>query len=81
MTPHYNRLDETVLLMGRNIYFEGVIWKIIPELSLFTPSYLEHCCRHKNSVEGSDLPASILSQKRAKPENLTKVYATKFQEK
>ena len=26
-------------MMGCNIHFKGVIWKIIP----FTPSHLEHC--------------------------------------
>ena len=30
MTPHQNRLDETVLMMGHNIYFKGIIRKIIP---------------------------------------------------
>ena len=34
MTPHLNSLDETVLMMGHNIHFDGVIWKIIPKLSL-----------------------------------------------
>ena len=34
MTPHLDRLVETVLMMGRNISFKGVIWKIIPKLSL-----------------------------------------------
>ena len=27
-------------MMGRNMIFKEIIWKIIP----FTPSYLEHCC-------------------------------------
>ena len=30
-------------MMGHNISFFGKIWKIIPKLSLLTPSYLEHC--------------------------------------
>ena len=34
VTPHLNRLSETVLMMGFNIRFKGVIWKIIPKLSL-----------------------------------------------
>ena len=34
VTPHLNRLDETVLMMGHNIRFKGVICKIIPKLSL-----------------------------------------------
>ena len=29
MTPHLNRLGETILMMGSNIPFKGVIWKII----------------------------------------------------
>ena len=33
MTSHQNRLNETVLMMGPNIRFKGVIWKIIPKLS------------------------------------------------
>ena len=37
MTPHENRLDETVLMIGRNIRFKGVTWKIIPKLSLLPP--------------------------------------------
>ena len=28
-------------MVGHNICFKGVIWKIIPKLSLFTPSYPE----------------------------------------
>ena len=38
VTPHLNRLDETVLMMGHNIHFKGILWKIIS----CTPSYLEH---------------------------------------
>ena len=34
VTPHYNRLDETVLMMGHKICFYGEIWLIISELSL-----------------------------------------------
>ena len=34
VTPHYNRLAKTVLMMGHNIIFKGGIWKIIPKLSL-----------------------------------------------
>ena len=34
MTPHKNRLDETVLTMGHKICFCGEIWLIIPKLSL-----------------------------------------------
>ena len=34
VTPHLNRLNETVLMTGHNICFKGVIWKIIPKLSL-----------------------------------------------
>ena len=31
---HWNRLNETVLMMGNNICFDGKIWIIIPELPL-----------------------------------------------
>ena len=34
VTPHSNRLGETVLMMGHNMCFTGEIWKIIPKLSL-----------------------------------------------
>ena len=37
VTPHENRLGKTVLMIGHNIGFKGVIWKIIPELSLLLP--------------------------------------------
>ena len=33
VTPHQNRLDETVLMMGLKICFNGKIWRIIPKLS------------------------------------------------
>ena len=55
VTPHWNRPDETALMMGRSIRLKAVIWKIIP----FTPSNLEtvnkiqkswHCCL-RNKVE------------------------------
>ena len=36
MTPHLNRLDETVLMVGHKIRFYGEILLIIP----VTPSYL-----------------------------------------
>ena len=32
--PHLNRLGKTILVMGRDMSFKGVIWKIIPKLSL-----------------------------------------------
>ena len=35
VTPHQNRRVETVLMMGHNIGFKGVIRKIIPKLSLY----------------------------------------------
>ena len=34
VTPHKNRLNETVLMTGHNICFYGEIWLIIPKLSL-----------------------------------------------
>ena len=34
VTPHLNRLGETVHMMGRNIRFKGAIWKIIPKFFL-----------------------------------------------
>ena len=34
MTPHKNRLGETVLMMGHYIRFKGLFGKIIPKLSL-----------------------------------------------
>ena len=36
VTPHKNRLSEMLLMMGQNICFKGVIWKIIPKLSLLS---------------------------------------------
>ena len=35
MTPHYNRLYETVLMMGNNICFKEVMWKIIPKYPFY----------------------------------------------
>ena len=34
VTPHLNRLGKMILVMGRDMSFKGVIWKIIPKLSL-----------------------------------------------
>ena len=34
LTPHNNRLGETVLMMGHIICFNGKIWIIIPKLFL-----------------------------------------------
>ena len=34
VTPHLNRLNETVLMMGHKIGFYGEMWLIIPKLSL-----------------------------------------------
>ena len=34
VTPRLNRLGKTILVMGRDMSFKGVIWKIIPKLSL-----------------------------------------------
>ena len=34
VTPYKNRLNETVLMVGYNICFKGVLWKIIPKLYL-----------------------------------------------
>ena len=34
MTPHLNRLGKTILVMGRDMSFKEVIWKIIPKFSL-----------------------------------------------
>ena len=34
VTPHLNRLDETVIMIGHNIHFKRVIQKIISKLSL-----------------------------------------------
>ena len=39
VTPRYNCLHETVLMIGHKIWFNGKLWKIIP----VAPSYLEHC--------------------------------------
>ena len=33
VTPHLNRLDETVQMRGHNIWFQWEIRKIIPQLS------------------------------------------------
>ena len=43
MTPHLNRLVETVQMRGHNVQFQCEIRKIIPQLSLNTPYYLELC--------------------------------------
>ena len=37
VTPHLNRLDETVQMMGHNICLQREIRKIIPQLSSNTP--------------------------------------------
>ena len=37
MTPHLNRLDETVQMRGYNIWFQRELRKIIPQLSSNTP--------------------------------------------
>ena len=34
MTPHLDYLGETVLMIGPNMCFKGIIWKIVPKLSL-----------------------------------------------
>ena len=36
VTPHLNRLGETVHMMGHNIRFKGAIWKIIPKFFLLS---------------------------------------------
>ena len=53
VTPHWNRLDETALMLGHNICFKAVMWKIIRNY-LFYPflsgelSYLSIIlCGHK----------------------------------
>ena len=33
MTPHLNRLDETVLIKSQSLGFQGEIWILIPKLS------------------------------------------------
>ena len=35
VTPHLNRLDETVLIMGLNISFKGEIRKLIAKLPFY----------------------------------------------
>ena len=44
VTAHYNRLDETVLMMAHNIGFKGVtsIMKTYPLIIPITLSYLDH---------------------------------------
>ena len=37
VTPHYNRHNETVLMMGHKICFYGEIWPIISKLTLLPP--------------------------------------------
>ena len=34
VTLHLNSLDQMVLIVGHNIHFKVVLWKIIPKLSL-----------------------------------------------
>ena len=41
VTPHQNCLAETVLMMGHNICFKGILWKISLNYP-FYPFYLEH---------------------------------------
>ena len=57
MTPHLNRLDETVLMRGHKICFYGEIWLIIPKLSLLPlliwstdGSLVSIRCLHRKSV-------------------------------
>ena len=35
VTPHENRLGETVLMIGHNVCFKEIIWNIISKLSLY----------------------------------------------
>ena len=49
MTPHENRLNVTVLMVGHKICFCGEIWLIIRIIPV-TPSYLEHCDTEKCSA-------------------------------
>ena len=43
VTPHLNRLDKTVLMMGHKICFYGEIYKANNLLIIsVTPSYTEH---------------------------------------
>ena len=45
VTPHLNRLNETVHMRGHNIWIQREIRKIIPQLSSNTLLiYLELCC-------------------------------------
>ena len=41
VTPHLNRIIETVQMTGHNIWFQWEIRKSIPQLSSNIPSYLE----------------------------------------
>ena len=34
VTPHYKRLNMTIVMMGLKIYFYAEMWLIIPKLSL-----------------------------------------------
>ena len=36
VTSHQNHLSERGLMMGHNICLKGLIWKLIPNLSLFS---------------------------------------------
>ena len=55
--PHLNRFNEMVLLMGHNLCFKEVIWRIIPKLSLlpflsgalFKPGYTKTDLRNRFS--------------------------------
>ena len=61
MTPHYNHLDETVLMMGHKICFNEEIWIVIPKLSLLllliwstAYNYLKYSCSASASSKGLD---------------------------
>ena len=52
VTPHLNRLGETVQMRGHNIWFQAEKRKfiIIPQLSSNTPFYLELCMRNDKEL-------------------------------
>ena len=70
-TLHYNRLGGTrgdVLMMGHNIHFKGVLWKLIPKLSFYPSLYgalinAEKAKLMRNSANGIQREIKVKEQK------------------
>ena len=58
VTPHLNRLNETVQMRGHNICFYAKLTEIIPNYHQITPSYLELCWSSFKSFDNYFLSCS-----------------------